>query len=231
MVRRTWCVLAAAWALAGCAPGNPGLVVGGVIGPNETCILDVGNPRLTRGALDVAAFEVSYSMTPVLFNQLINLSTQGAPPRADPNVVNVVRAEVELRDVNGAPFLLGALPNPFTVPATGFIPSSDGTSAGVGLGDVEVVPPAYGEELRAIGTGTIVAAVRVLGVTAGGADVESSEFIWPIDICTGCLFACVRDEEGRAQCTPSCRPGQDTVTVTPAACDSPDLVTSCVPGA
>jgi hypothetical protein len=146
-------------------------------------------------------------------------------------VVNVVRAEVELRDVNGAPFLLGALPNPFTVPATGFIPSSDGTSAGVGLGDVEVVPPAYGEELRAIGTGTIVAAVRVLGVTAGGADVESSEFIWPIDICTGCLFACVRDEEGRAQCTPSCRPGQDTVTVTPAACDSPDLVTSCVPGA
>ncbi len=230
MVRRTWCVLAAALALAGCAPGDPGLMVGGAVGPNETCVVDPANPRLTRGALDVAAARVSYTLYPAVFSQLINLSSRGAPPRADPNVVNLSRAEVELRDSNGAPFLLGALPNPFTVPATGFIPSSDGTAASVGLGAAQIIPPAYGEELRGIGEATIVASLRMIGVTAGGAELAASEFLWPIDICTGCLFACVRNDEEEALCQPSCLPGQDTLSITPSACVTTDLIETCTPG-
>lgn len=228
-MRRMWS-LVAVLGLAGCAPGNPGLIVGGALAPDDMCAYEEANLRLLQGVLDVRSVRVSYFLTPVLFSQLLNLGGTGAPPRADPNPINVNRAEVELRDVNGAPFLFGGLPNPFTVPATGFVPSSDGMSAGVGIGNVELVPAAYGEALRDIEEGTIVAVVRFVGVTAGGADVVSNEFHWPIALCAGCLFACERNTEGEAQCRPSCSPGQDRVTVTPSACDEGALIfTSCVP--
>lgn len=230
MVRRTlWC---AVLVLAGCAPGNTGLVLAGPLEPDDECVYDSSSAFLTGGVLDVAPGRVSYTVTALAFNQLINLGSSGAtaPPMADPNVITVQEAQVELRDVQGNPLALAGLPNPFTVPATGFIPSSDGTDPGTGLTTIEVIPPLYGEALRGAAGSRIIAVVRALGVTAGDADVLSPELLWPIELCAGCLFACQRAGEDGPVCLPSCRPGQDELTITPGACLDPPILGGCIPG-
>jgi hypothetical protein len=55
---------------------------------------------------------------------------------------------------------------------------------------------------------TRVARVSVFGKTIGGLDVESSEFMFVIGVCNGCLLRdCADDEELLA-----CLPGQDALT-------------------
>jgi len=228
MGRRTWC-----WCLvlvlAGCAPGNPGLVIGGALAPSDDCSFEASGPRLISGVLDVAPGRVSYAMTAAVFNQLINLSSpsggMGRPPMADPNVMTIDRAEVELRDVQDNPIALAGAPNPYTVPASGFVPSSDGSEAGSGIAVAQIIPPIIGEGLRGAAGSQIVAVVRLVGVTAGGAEVASAEFAWPIELCSGCLFACQPTEDGGALCQPSCTPGQDSLTISPAVCEG--ILTGC----
>lgn len=235
MSRRTWW-LCAALIVGGCAPGNPGLVIGGIVAPSDypDCVYDTANAHYLTGVLDVAAVTVEYRVVPLYFNQLLNLSTNGSttagPPRADPNVITVSSAEVELRDVTGAPLALPGFPNPFSVPATGFIPSSDGTTAGSATGAITVIPPVYGEVLRTTAIDTdIIVAIRAVGTTAGGADVLSPEFEWPVHVCLGCLFACQVDSDGEPLCAPSCTPGQDSLTVTPNACVAGAALGGCLP--
>ena len=231
MGRRTWC-----WCLvvvlAGCAPGNPGLVVGGALAPSDDCSYEASGPRLISGVLDVAPARVSYTMKAAVFNQLINLSSSsggmGRPPMADPNVMTIDRAEVELRDVQDNPIALAGASNPYTVPATGLIPSSDGSEAGTGIAVAQIIPPIIGEGLRGAEGSQIIAVVRFIGVTAGGAEVASAEFPWPIEICFGCLFGCQPTEEGGALCQPSCTPGQDGLTISPAVCNDPPIFAGCL---
>lgn len=228
MSRRTlWC---AVLVLAGCAPGNPGLILAGALAPDDACELDTSGTVLVEGVLDVAPGRVSYTIHGLVFNQLINLSSTGGafPPMADPNVITITHAEVELRDVQDNPLALDGLPNPYRVPAAGFIPSAEGNEAGSGIATVEAIPPLYGERLRASAGSRIIVAVRVLGVTAGGAEVLSAELAWPVEQCSGCLFACAVNDEGERLCAPSCRPGQDSLTISPAVCDG--ILASCIAG-
>jgi hypothetical protein len=228
MVRRS-SLVAAILVLAGCAPSNPGLLVSGALEPLPgLCQVMMGGIPQVRGTLDVTSARVSYTLNVGLLNNLTNVAQpRGAPPRADSNAINLRSAQVELRDVTGAPFALPGLPNPYTVPAAGFIQSSmDGMMGTAGVASIQIIPPAYGETLREIVEGTVVASVRVVGVTAGDSEVISPEFVWPIEICSGCLYECVRDDDGAALCVPSCFPGQDEVTITPSACTD-ELVESC----
>lgn len=234
MIRRTtwWCCVVLA--LGGCAPGNPGLVIGGVLAPSDTCSYESSGTQLLAGTLDVAPAlagqPVSYSIVPIYFNQLINLGESGTsgPPMADPNVMFVQEAQVELRDFNGTPLAFGGLPNPYRVPATGFIPSSDGTTAGEGIGAIEVIPQFYGAALAGAAVGSeIVVAVQAIGRTAGDAEVISPEFEWPIRVCNGCLYACQLDEEMMPLCVPSCTPGQDQLTITPGVCGGGTAFGNC----
>ena len=220
MLRRTWW-LWTGMLLGACAPGNSGLIITGVVAPNDSCVLDISNPNVSLGVLDTATTpRVEYTLHPRLANQLINLGQSGTTgvPMADPNVMNLREAQVELRDVADQPLALPGLPNPYTVPASGFIPSSDGTTIGEGIGTIQIIPPIYGEAMRDLAGSRIVAVVQAIGVTAGNAEVISPPFHWPIELCSGCLFACVMDDEGVAQCMPSCFAGQDDLTISPAAC-------------
>ncbi len=143
MSRRTWW-LCAALMLGGCAPGNTGLIIAGVVAPGSypTCTYDSANSQYLDGVIDIASETVQYTMVPLFYNQLINLSNSGSsgPASADPNVMQVQSAQVELQDVTGATLSLPGLPNPFTVPATGFVPSSDGMTAGQGVGRIQNHP-------------------------------------------------------------------------------------------
>lgn len=215
-MRRTL-LLASMALLAGCAPGDPGLVIQNVVAPNEQCMYDVGNAMTSHGTYDLAGGG-GYFATLRLGNQLIDLGNNGTTgtPRANPNVIMVQEFEVEITDTASSTLELGGLPNPYTVPAGGgVVPSSDGNSAGEALGTVTLIPPVYGDSL---GEGEIVVRMRAVGTTVGGAEVVSSEFVFPITVCNGCLFDCRFDDEGEPVCAPSCTPGQDSMHVTPELC-------------
>jgi hypothetical protein len=228
MFRRTLWTLTLSALLFGCAPGNPGLLIMNVVAPDETCTYAVGNPQYLGGTLDVGSLRPTvttsgYIATFRFGNQLLNLSRTGSagPPMADPNVMQIQRFEVTLQDVGGAPLPL--LQNPYTVYAGGgLIPSSDGGSAGEGIGGAEIIPATYIPDLAALaGTDSadIVVNVQAIGVTAGGAEVISNPFFYPIHLCAGCLVpGCVRDADMAAVCSPACIPGQDDVHLTPAQC-------------
>lgn len=242
MFRRTlWIITLSALLFGGCAPGNPGLLVMNVVSPDDTCLYAVGNPALAGGVFDVGPRPATlvtsgYDATFRFGNQLVNLSRTGSagPPMADPNIMQVQRLEVELQDVGGAPLALPA--NPYTVYAGGgIIPSADGGNAGEGLGVAEIIPASYIGELAAItGTGTegadIVVSLQAIGVTAGGAEVISNPFFYPIHLCIGCLFGCATDSDGVPLCRTTCNPGQDGVHATPDQCpptDPPTPFVSC----
>jgi hypothetical protein len=199
---------------AGCAPGNPGLVIANVLAPGDSCVFDVGGVTLGGGTLDVAGVQTSYVAQVRLLNQLLNLGTSGSggPPMADPNLINLVEAEIELQDGQGGTIPTPG-PNPFAGIATGFSPSSTGSTVGEGVGTIEIIPAGYGAALRGSGITRVIAVIRAVGVTTGGAELVSNEFIFPIDICEGCLFACVLDRMGEPQCEPACRAGQDELTI------------------
>lgn len=219
-MRRTLTLIVGLGLLTGCAPGNPGLVILNVVAPDEQCVYDVGNPQQTGGVWDLSA-GTGYAVAVRYGNQLIDLGNSGTtgPPRANPNVIDVQEVEVEIRDTAGAPLGLGGLPNPYTVPAGGgVIPSSDGSTAGEGVGSVQLIPPVYVDGLTGLEGGQIIVSFRAIGTTLGGAEVVSNEFDYPITLCNGCLFGCAMDDEGTAQCIPSCTPGQDTAHFTPAMC-------------
>ncbi len=228
MPRRTW-LCCALWMLTGCAPANSGLLIGGVLAPSDSCTYESGNLVLLSGTLDVAPAltdppqRVTYTIHPLYQSQLINLGQNGTiwagTPGSDPNSITVHQAEVELRDFNGAPLAIPGLPNPYRVPATGFVPSSDGTTPGEGIGSIEIIPPVYGAALATFAVDSdIVASVQVIGRTAGDAEVVSPALDWRISICSFCLYACQTDADMVELCVPSCTPGQDSVTITPGVC-------------
>lgn len=222
-----WCAVLVLW---GCAPGNPGLILAGALAPDDACEFDQSNPFQVEGVLDVASASVTYTLTGLVLNQLLDLSSTGGalPPMADPNTVLIESAEVELRDVQDNALGFEGLPNPYRVPATGFVASGEGAEPGRGIATMQVIPPIYGEALRGAAGSRIIVGVRVLGVTAGGTELLSSELAWPVLLCSGCLFACVQDDDEEGLCRSACRPGQDALTISPAVCEG--VLAGCVGG-
>jgi len=211
--------------LGGCANTNDvSFFIAGhlaIEGTGADCTVKVDNDLILRGTLDVAAPcggrfapRTQYFLFPLYVNQTIDRESSG-PLRADPNGVFVEGAEVELRNQGGQP-LAFAGPNPFTVMASSFVPSAEGTDEARAVGTLEIVPAAYGVELDSVlggGDATIVASVTAFGHTNGDVSVETGEFLWPIDICHGCLFQeTPATADLMASTVLSCQPGQDALS-------------------
>lgn len=217
----------AAWlcvGLAACAPGSPSMFIEGALAPDAQCGYLVSNPFLPGGTLDTSATTITYTLVPELGNQVLDISSEGStdPPLADPSTILLRAADVELQDVTGAPLALGALPNPYQVPATGSVRSSDGASIGKGLGALEVIPPNYGAQLAGLDNVTVVAVIQAVGRTLGDAEVTAPAFYYPIKLCNGCLLlGCITDSTGMPVCRPACLPGQDTQHATCPTCLPP----------
>jgi hypothetical protein len=198
----------------GCvADDGPAFFISGNVAPDPgSCTLSVGNDLYIRGVLDVSVGN-GYLLQPLFNNQLVPRAAD-APPRANPNGVVIQGAEVEIQDAAGSAVDFGGLPNPFTVAATTYVPTSTGaTSPGQEVGAFEVIPPAYVAALDGmVGTDPgsrilILVSFGAFGETTGGVDIEVSEFVWPIDVCRNCLYlpAGPDDEVG------CCTPGQDVI--------------------
>jgi hypothetical protein len=158
----------------------------------------------------VATAPGQYLLFPLYVNQMINRESAG-PVRADPNGVFIQGAEVELRDAAG-----NALFPAFSVTASDFIPSAVDETESRDVGVLEIVPGSSWVQLSSMvgpgGSMTIIAAVVAFGETNGDVSVETDEFLWPIDVCNGCLYQEVSvDDEGGAVL--GCTPGQDGVSI------------------
>lgn len=208
------CVLACVPLLGACVDNDgSAFYVSGHVMPTSgegVCTLDPSGENLVvRGVFNVES-TFGYFVFPLYNNQLRNRGSD-APLRTDPNGVQITSAEVELRKADGSVIAFGGLPNPFSVATSGFVPSTDNAAtAAQSVGNILVIPPAYADSLAGMFTDqdVLVAAVTVFGETTGGVDVESEEWLWPIDLCKGgCLFECIPpDSDDPTEC---CTPGQD----------------------
>lgn len=228
---------------AGCAPSNPGLHIDGVLAPpmGGLCTIDASsNVFLGSGVLDTLSLRGMFIPDPAAFgpryvanfrvsNHLINLFSDRYPLRADPNVMHLLAADIEIRNIDGLLTDFGDrtnFPNPFRVAAGGTILSAASESPGLGITSVEIIPPGYAAQLGAMGVdgARLIASVRIIGRTTGDAAVQSAEYFFPIDICNSCLFFCAATAE---DVSTGCAFGQDVASALPPTTVLPEGTCPC----
>lgn len=214
----------------GCAPSNPGLAIDGVMASpmGGMCTYEAtSNTFLGSGTLDTlevgATFGPRYLAYVRVANHLINLFNDRYPVRADPNVMHLLAADIFITNIDGSTTSFGGLPNPFRVAAGGTVASAASESPGLGITSIEIIPAAYAAALApSVGPDgiRIIASIRVIGRTTGDAAVQSAEYFFPIDVCSGCLYTCAAtdDDVGGG----GCLFGQDSSFALPPGTVFPD---------
>ena len=210
-------VAAISLAPQGCAENRSTLYIVGVLAKTSDCTVtfDPGQPRIGRGLMDTLVsasqvapgqFETTAYSPPVLIgNQMV---PQGSPDqlRTETSRIDLRGAEVALEAVGGSELVR------FSTTASGSLNPSPSSTPGFFGSTVMMSPPAMNLE-----DGEYLAKVRVFGVTLGGQDVETGEFHFPIQVCSGCSLSFSAESLAAGQCIPGdeaslCRPGQDGPT-------------------
>jgi hypothetical protein len=174
----------------------PPLVTAGMI---CTFTADPTQPSIASGVLDVALTN-SYTAEFLVGNQMV--------PRGDPNqpqtetsYVKIEGAVVRIMDASTPPQQLAS----YTTLAALTLPPSSGTSPGYGPIAVTIINSATAAGFSMSSGGIRVTSyVRFFGHTLGGESVESNEFGFPVDVCSGCLIAFPPSEENLQLPTPNC---------------------------
>ncbi|MCB9617245.1 MAG: hypothetical protein H6722_32845 [Sandaracinus sp.] len=205
-------------ALVGCVDDNVSVFVSGNLAPSideSTCSYDPTSTALqSQGTLDVA-FAGTFELHPAIQSQLQQRGRSGRP---EPNGIYITRAEVTLEGLDGLAIDFGGLPNPFSVPMSVYVPpASSPTSPGSATGTIVAIPADYTVSLPVAPgtTTTVVASVRLVGKTLGDIDIETGDWVYPIEVCNGCLLTCMPDPEVELV---TCNPGQDLTFFDAAAC-------------
>ncbi|GAB4203453.1 MAG: hypothetical protein OHK0013_17560 [Sandaracinaceae bacterium] len=234
---------------AGCAPGNPGVVVLASLAPNEQCVYDpAGIIFVTMPLMDLdplvgsggglTELRPSYIAQLVVNNNIISRYSTSYPVQGNVSQWIATGAEVELLDVRGARLPGGGF---YRTRASGTIPAALGDQPGRGLVRVDVIPNSIATTVvepffvgSTEGQGLITARITLIGQTGGGTEVRAAPYIMPIDVCYGCLYQDGTLEVGQI---PGCSPGQDTPYIisgysrTPACIDSGECASgACVLG-
>jgi hypothetical protein len=198
---------------AGCVGDDgPAVLVTGVVLPDDSCEFNAGDAMLAGGVFDVSSM-TAYDLYPVFINQLVDRSA-AAPPRANPNDVTILGAEITIQDAAGGTIAFAGLPNPFTIRGSAFIPTQ-GQEAAASV----VIPPAYAQVLAgSLGTDplaqqSILVEYAAFGETSGNVAIDVGPFVWPVTICGGGCLILPPDPEAD-QCCPSVY-GQDRLCPAP----------------
>ena len=207
---------AAGLSAVGCEENESMLFIVGVLAAEETdCIYSPeGTATLrTGGVLDIS-LRSSYRAGLLVGSQLTQRGNRDQL-RTETARLSLYGAEVHLETAAGAPIA------EYTTIGTGFVHPAGGTEPGFGAMVVDVIPAG-----APVGPGLVLARIRVFGETLGGQEVESNEYSFPIQICTGCLisypaeaadmtqgpgiYRCnIRGEEAPTTQEPVCHVGQD----------------------
>jgi hypothetical protein len=183
----------------GCAEDTPEIFVVGNQSFTETCEVPVagrGNATLrTRGVLDLFVTS-AYQMVPWVENRLVD---SGTVRFSSGNGDGLVGQEWEANDIilqralirYEAPEALGVpLPRELELDLSGALPPT--TSASI---EMQVITPSIGRTLansRILREGTSLTLnlrIKFFGVTSSGNKVDSNEFVYPIELCYGCLLS------------------------------------------
>jgi hypothetical protein len=194
-----------ALALSACAPEGPTAFVTFNLMPDQSCVV---SPEVGANFfLPIGKFDVSSGATgstkgcrdSYVLNLLVNSYLRGnADPglgRAEPNILQINSAEVRLMSLDRRSLVFNrestVLPNPFLVTTNNSLQPSDGTNATTGIAAVEAIPIAYAEQLDSFDGQQILAEIQIFGTTTGDTDIDFKPFVYPINICVGCLSICL----------------------------------------
>jgi hypothetical protein len=159
---------------------------------------------LPFGVLDLN-FRDNYFGNLLVGNQLARQGDRDKV-RTETSRIALRGADVEVKRVDGSVIVA------FATDGAGFVDPGTASDPGYGIMAAELLPSG------AVTTPSRVnVSVRVVGETLGGVDIESSELIFPITVCNGCLLSVPGDafDPGLMQCTgepaeePPCIIGQD----------------------
>lgn len=188
-------------ALTACAPEGPTAFVSHNIPPDSACVVE---PRssglfLPTGKFDIARGANDECEKPYMLNLLVNSNLRTNQNRdlgrSEPNVLQIHSAEVRLMDLDKRTIIFEQsdpmLPNPFLVTTNNSIYPSLGTAPSLGIAAVEAIPIAYADQLDSFVGGQILAEIQIFGTTTGDVDVDLKPFVYPIEICDGCLTTCL----------------------------------------
>lgn len=138
---------------------------------------------LPRGTLDVGFGRQEYDAYFLLADQVVTESNPNQV-QTETSIINVQGAIVRDTDAAG-----NQLDN-FTSLSSATIPAAVGGTPGYGVAQATIVSQTA---LKALGNVagnnslTVVAYVKFFGKTLGGDYIESNDFEFPVDVCSGCL--------------------------------------------
>jgi hypothetical protein len=167
-------------ALGSCTTDSVSLRITCNVVPEADCAYTEGGLCLLGGTLNLAAGAGAYFSVLRVTNGLKPRASD-IPPQSEPNGVQVNKLEIHLTDSAGRePSFARDLPNPYTVPATGY--AEPGEEALVGA---ELLPAAYVAQIAALqrtsrALGSVQLSVIVRGRTSGDVAVDSGEWRWSI---------------------------------------------------
>ena len=154
--------------------------------PQAGCQLTTDEVKFnSRGLLDVSV-GVGYTLFPLV--KLEALSSKATDQEPERNALDMRKFIVSL-DMEGVPGSYPLEQTSFEVLSSGGI-----VPGGAQVTEVKIVPDALAQALQGVvapGTAyTLVAAVTAVGVRRGtGSEIESTEFFYPVELCSGCLVA------------------------------------------
>jgi hypothetical protein len=191
-------------AISACAPEGSSAYVTFNIPPDDSCLFTPTTTLFTPvGQYDVGDganapnCRHSYFMH-LLVNSNLKSNARAATGRAEPNVLQVMEADVRLMNKNQEtlPFkkadgsLDPALPNPFRIQTANSLFPTTTSEPSTGVVAVEAIPKAYASHLTGFADDKILIEVQIFGTTTGDVDIDFKPFIYPVGICRGCLSKC-----------------------------------------
>ena len=197
--------------LAACAPEGPSAFVTFNLKPPATCVFtrDASSIALPTGLYDISgALKAADNDDPqtvtdcarpyyvhLQVNSFLRSNSDAMLGRAEPNILQLDRAEVRLMDLQKRTIVFGSganqLFNPFLVTTNDTLTPASDTSASLGIATVEAIPVAYASFLKMFTGQQILAEVQIFGSTTGDVDIDFKPFVYPIEICKDCLRRCV----------------------------------------
>lgn len=230
-----------ALSVPGCADNDSMLFIHGVLAIERTdCVAKPDSSAILRegGTLDLA-LTGGYRAALLVGSQL---TQRGSRERLRTETARLVirGADITLEDAYERPLDLQGNPNPFSTVGSGIVNAAAGTEPGLGVTFLDIIPSVLSSGVANAlgGSGLVLAKIKVYGETFGNQKIESGDFLFPIQVCRGCLIsypatsmttsgpACDSTTEQGSTTDTACFVGQDNAVPCTScagvpACDSP----------
>ena len=213
-----------AMGFVGCVENDKSLVIIHNVVPDESCIYKIDPEYIrTRGFLDLnhpffgTPSEPVYYFFPQIHNYMCTNLNTSCNCELDAMAVQLRKATIsyewligrESLTTYGHGTLLGLEEGEFDIYLSGTVAAADDSGKpGQFVTHLRLIPPNVGAQLAALSTDAeefvLGVHIKIKGTTLGGTDIESNEFVYPIEFCWGCLTATCPDGT-----YPACQPGQD----------------------